>query len=115
MDWYFDEGRIRNGTGLFNPPWEELSLRKPIFLWTAILLSVGIDVRPQRAVTKENVERMLDFAYSAKNDEAIDRLSETLHRGEIFFRLQEFSSAPRAVRWHSGDQESYLVLPVEFF
>jgi len=78
-------------------------------------LSVGINIRPQRAVTKEDVERMRDFADSAKNDEAIDRLSETLHRGEIFFMLQEFDSAPRAVQWRRGDQESYLVLPVEFF
>ena len=115
MDWYFDEGRIRSDKDLFHPPWEDLSLQEPLFLWTAMLLSVGINMRLQRAVTKENVERMRDFAYSAKNDEAIDRLSETLHRGEIFFMLQEFDSAPRAVQWRRGDQESYLVRPVEFF
>lgn len=115
MDWYFDEPRIRSDKDLFHPPWEDLSLQEPLFLWTAILLSVGINIRPQRAVTKEDVERMRGFAYSAKNDEAIDRLSETLHRGEIFFMLQEFDSAPRAVQWRRGDQESYLVLPVEFF
>src|SRR5690606_40456840 len=58
---------------------------------------------------------MRDFADSAKNDEAIDRLSETLHRGEIFFMLQEFDSAPRAAQWRRGDPESYLVRPVELF